>query len=188
MTDINIIRDWMNRYNFFTCEPTRELAASATTAEEFYDGLNIVNHFFTGIANNHPEQALSLIMGCIEQVLPAPKDEVLSEARAVAIDPNADIGALKENARVLTVTQRTRKVPFELRGYYNLIYQLLCWRLGRMTKMISAVIASKIIDVRRKNFGDNNAQQTVLSEMKKRLPFEEWIKGIQEELTATPYR
>jgi len=188
MTDINVVRDWMNRYNFFTCEPTRELAASAKTAEEFYDGLDVVNHFFTGIANNHPEQALSLIMGCIKKTLPAPEDEMLAAARAVAIDPQASRESILEQSRILTVAQRTRKVPPFLREYHNTIYQLLCWRAGRMVKMISVVISSKIIEVRRKVFGDKNAQQTVLGEMKRMLPFEEWIRGIQEELRANPYQ
>lgn len=181
----NDIQVWIKRYGHESCGNGKALAKIARDDREFYDSLPGPEFFLTGICHRNPLRAQWLIMGTIGELMPDPgTNEVLTAARAVALDLNASQQDMKTHLEAL----RAEKTPADHTQYYfGALGYLLAWRLGETKDrpLMALPIYRMICAYLRKPV----ANTVIFPHLKKMLPYEKWILGVREEAYAEePYK
>lgn len=181
------IQDWHTKHARFTCKDSQTVLDKSGTDQEFYDGLNSVLLFMTGILHNCPTQALHMMMRCAKRVLPEEGfDPILLEGRAVAVDPDATPDQVTAQRMAVMRYRPDRKT--EDYAYQEIVVNILQWRMSdyvvynkelmRHFGRAYARMAQLLSDGAPNN---EDGEQRVLAHLKEILPFEEWVIGFERE-------
>jgi len=178
------IHDWLDRYTSFTCKDSHRIGMSSKDDREFYDGVNTVVLFMTGICNLCPPRALHLAMRTVRHFLgDADLDEQLVSARTVVLCDNSTKKQLQEQLDQIPATWS--KEERQIKTCKGILTNLLRWRIEmpedpkRIMKLFSGVFSRVVTYLRRS--GVEGGDAVVTAYLKTALPFEEWQLGMFEE-------
>lgn len=179
-----LIHRWHARHDF-TCEESADILSKSATDREFYDGLNTVSVFLTGMVELWPAQALRIMILCVDHFL---RDEgvndTLRAARHVAMDRSVNDKGLRQTCGVLRRIRYKRKTFAE---YHRVMLEnILLWRLWTPAQPRTenmryfGRIYVRLIQYLNKMNGAKNGNALVMAYLKQLLPFESWLVGIAE--------
>jgi hypothetical protein len=169
-----VIHDWMKRYPDNSCRVSDNTLRDCETDREFYDRISDISMFMRGICQQCPQRALWLTMHAVSYFIPPGADTVLASARAVALDD-------KTTPHLLLLQLTTLSGHLEGNDLIrDIILRLINWRLGTFQELEGVIICFKVRDyIKQKH--PNDAELQVVTLLKTRLPFDEWLKGVKEE-------
>jgi hypothetical protein len=155
---MSVIEKWFRLNAHITCASSVQFLHTVKSDREFYDKISSIENFMTGIAMHCPLRAQSMLASAIlnlfSDISPLQKNVL-----EMLIDEASDAGKLKA-------------IQLTGRGDLNrIIRYLVNWRTGRADHRVARRIYPLLNRQRRK--------ENVMRELKKVLPYEEWIDGVK---------
>lgn len=179
------IHDWHKKYHHFTCAGSSRVVQSSPDDRAAYESFDTIFLFTTGICNNDPPRALFLAMHAVKRFLPEDMHEILTSAKAVALDDDATKQQLKDQLAILTDydVKNDKPIQYCRRSLMN----LLKWRIkmpinpGEVEKRFFGCV-SRLICLLSYHQKIKNADQFVTAYLKTVMPFEVWQKRMIDEV------
>jgi hypothetical protein len=160
------------------------------TDREFYDGLNTVPNFMTGLVELWPTQALQMFISCADHFLPTDGvDPLLANAKEIATNNDSTIEKLRRCRFALRRYRLNRKTPEA--AYKEVVENIIMWRLWNSTiprKEITRYFGRVATRLRHylKFSNVEKPEAAIVAHLKKLYPYEIWIEGIKEDAKAVP--
>jgi hypothetical protein len=175
---------WVNDPNNQTCKEGKKLARKAREKgpRAYWESLYSPELYAFGIIARSPATGLRLICRCIESLLGCYElPEHLAEVRKIAIDEKASQKELRLAFDMIDASERGELRKYEKwRFYYQMIWNLLRWRLG-MTKPTIAIDIIKCMALVLTTFRyPTHPFHGLTAFMKKEVPYEEWLQTYEE--------
>jgi len=175
------IHQWFERHEQVTCSSSVIFLRKVSSDREFYDQIEDIANFMTGITVLDPKLAIKILIGVIRDLFPySGPDQVYRGILDIVLNEEASLQELKAGYDTL----RFHKAPKDQQYVFKAVSHLIQWRIGRVGERAAVRMYPRLVQQKQEEgMTQKDAKHCIISHMKKLYPYEEWVAGVERGLS-----